>query len=69
MNPLRSPVNILSGQKQIALPGEAAEAKWKISGDQGRPEHNLKKIDVKIPLGLFVCITGVSGSGKEHLDQ
>lgn len=34
---------------------------------KGASEHNLKNIDVKIPLGLFVCITGVSGSGKSSL--
>ena len=33
----------------------------------GAKENNLKNVDVKIPLGIFTCITGVSGSGKSSL--
>ncbi len=36
---------------------------------QGAPENNLKTVDVRIPLGGFVCLTGVSGSGKSTLAE
>ncbi len=57
----------LSGKKKIEIP----KNKRKINDDyleiKGARENNLKKIDVKIPLGLFTCITGVSGAGKTSL--
>src|SRR5215217_5888771 len=34
---------------------------------EGATQHNLKKVDVKVPLGVFCCVTGVSGSGKSSL--
>lgn len=57
----------LSGKLKIEIPEirKVSNGKWiEIIGAE---ENNLKNIDVKIPLGLFTCITGVSGSGKSSL--
>jgi excinuclease ABC subunit A len=57
----------LSGRIQIEIPTKRRKGngKWlKLLGASG---HNLKDVDLKLPLGLFCCITGVSGSGKSSL--
>lgn len=57
----------LSGKKSIGLPGERRQPNGKWLEIIGARENNLKDIDVKIPLGVFTCVTGVSGSGKSSL--
>lgn len=57
----------LSGRKKIEVPKERREYTGKSIKVKGAEENNLKNIDVEFPLGQFVCVTGVSGSGKSSL--
>ena len=57
----------LSGRKKIPVPKKRRKAKPISITIKGAKENNLKNLDVKIPLGVFTCVTGVSGSGKSSL--
>ena len=57
----------LSGKKKIEVPKTRRKGIKKYLKIKGAEEHNLKNIDVDIPLGTFTCVTGVSGSGKSSL--
>ncbi len=57
----------LSGKRQIPVPAERRKGNGCCLSVKGAAENNLKNIDVDIPLGKFVCVTGVSGSGKSSL--
>ncbi len=57
----------LSGQKEIAVPSPRKAPDGRRLTIRGARHNNLRAIDVSFPLGLFICVTGVSGSGKSSL--
>ena len=56
----------LAGTKRIEMPSQRRSPRGKIEV-KGAREHNLRKVDVTIPLGVLACVTGVSGAGKSSL--
>ncbi len=57
----------LAGRKRISVPAVRRKGSGKFITVYGARENNLKDIDVSFPLGCFICVTGVSGSGKSSL--
>ena len=57
----------LSGRAQIEVPKARRKGNGKFLEIKGAKQNNLKNVNVKFPLGKFICITGVSGSGKSSL--
>jgi excinuclease ABC subunit A len=66
-NPKSLTGQYISGKLQIHCPDTRRVANGKSIKIRGARQNNLKNIDVEFPLGLFICVTGVSGSGKSSL--
>ena len=68
-NPASVTGRFLSGRDKIEIPAERRPPNGKSLEIVGACGHNLQNVSVCIPLGCFVCVTGVSGSGKSTSDS
>lgn len=66
-NPGSLTAQYLNGEKCIPVPSKRRKGNGKFIELKGAKTNNLKNVDVKIPLGTFTCVTGVSGGGKSSL--
>ena len=66
-NPQSLTGRYLAGAEAIPVPSQRRQGNGKWLVVEGARQHNLKDIEARIPLGLFTCVTGVSGSGKSSL--
>ncbi len=66
-NTISSTIDYISGKRQIEVPGKRRKGNGKTLTIKGATGNNLKNVTVDFPLGKFICVTGVSGSGKSSL--
>lgn len=66
-NTISSTIDYITGKRQIEVPAKRRKGNGKTLTIKGASGNNLKNVTVEFPLGKFICITGVSGSGKSSL--
>jgi excinuclease ABC subunit A len=67
VNTISSTIDYITGKRQIEVPSKRRKGNGKTLAIKGASGNNLKNVSVEFPLGKFICVTGVSGSGKSSL--